>query len=313
MSNPNTILCIDWGTSSFRAALVEIGSQKVTSSFQSDRGCKVVFQESLEKQTDPFDFFTQELQGLLRQHDLQQSDYEQIIISGMASSSIGMKELPYASLPFSMNGSGVLSETMEVRGLGKITLISGVADKEDIMRGEETQLLGLCDHLDLDNSTLIFPGTHSKHMKVRNGELVGFKTYLTGELFQLVSEQSILNRSVMKSTWSLDFKLPFSLGVDEALKENLLNSLFRIRARDILGKDNNSSQNYFYLSGLIIGNELRGLVSVNGKKIYACDGKMKSLYQQAVNQLGISDATFLATEELAYSYINGQLSILKHL
>ncbi len=313
MSVQKPILCIDWGTSSFRAALADPVTQKVSSKFESDQGCKSIFHQSRESGEQPFDYFLETLSRLLQRANITPEKYQEIIISGMASSSIGMKELPYAKLPFSLDGSGVLSETMENNSLGRITLISGVAGDEDIMRGEETQLIGLRNQLDPENSTLVFPGTHSKHMKVRNGALVGFKTYLTGELFQLISEQSILNRSVIKSTWTLDFKLPFDLGVEEAQKENLLHSFFRIRARDILGKNKTSPQNYFYLSGLIIGSELKDLHSMNGKKVFACDQKMLSLYQQAVKKLRIEDASFLAAEDLANSYIIGQLSILKHL
>lgn len=294
-------------------ALVDPSSQKVLSGFQSDRGCKVVFQESLDNQIEPTAFFAQELRGLIRQNDIQPSQYQEIIISGMASSSIGMKELPYATLPFSLDGSGVRSELMEIESLGKVNLISGVSDRADIMRGEETQLLGLREKLYPESSILIFPGTHSKHMQIRNGELIGFKTFLTGELFQLVGEQSVLNRSMMKSQWSADFKGAFNEGVEDAQKKNLLNSLFRIRASDILGKRKDKHQNYFYLSGLIIGSELKNLIGNTDPKVFACDEKMKPIYEQAVECLGIGNSTFLATSDLTNAFIFGQLSILNHL
>ncbi len=231
----------------------------------------------------------------------------------MASSSIGMKELPYARLPFPVDGTGVVSETFEDKDLGKITLISGAASDQDIMRGEETQCIGLKEISNTDKFILILPGTHSKHMEIADGNLIGFKTFMTGELFQLIGEQSVLNRSVEKTKWSSDFANVFKQGVGDAIGENLLNELFRIRARDVLGTSKNRHETYFYLSGLLIGHELQELKATTAHKLFACDEKMKPLYELAAQQLRLSDATFIDPDRLSNAYITGQLTILKNL
>ncbi len=313
MNEPNTILCIDWGTSSFRGAVVDTNSHEVQKHFQSSDGCKKLFQESKYEGVDPFEYFIRSLRRSLSQAGVARADYDQIIISGMASSSIGMKELPYASLPFPVDGSGVISETFDDKDLGKINLISGAASDQDIMRGEETQCIGLKEISNADKFILILPGTHSKHLEIANGNLIGFKTFMTGELFQLISEQSVLNRSVEKTKWSSEFVHAFEQGVSDAIGENLLNELFRIRARDVLGTSKNPQETYFYLSGLLIGHELQELTATSAHKLFACDEKMKPLYELAAQQLRLSDAAFIDPDQLSNAYITGQLTILKNL
>jgi len=313
VKDPKTILCIDWGTSSFRGVLVDASSQKIRKHFQSDDGCKKLFQESKDQGVSSFDYFIQRLKQILSNERVNHTDYDQIIISGMASSSIGMKELPYATIPFPIDGSGVVSETFHTEELGKITLISGAASDQDIMRGEETQCIGLKELSDTEKFILILPGTHSKHMEIAGGNLVSFKTYLTGELFQLISEQSVLNRSMEKASWSPNFAESFKSGVKDALAENLLNELFRIRARDILGKSSDPHENYYYLSGLLIGNELQELKSIPTAKLFVCDEKMRPLYELAAQESGLTGFSFLDSEQLASAYITGQLTILKNL
>ena len=80
-------------------------------------------------------------------------------------------------------------------------MISGVRNHHDVMRGEETQIIGLKAIDDnaytTEEHTCIFPGTHSKHIKIANGEVVDFQTYMTGELFHVMTHHSILKDSVL--------------------------------------------------------------------------------------------------------------------
>lgn len=70
------------------------------------------------------------------------------------------------------------------------------------MRGEEVQLFGLAKMIDQTNATALFPGTHSKHIKFSNNQLHKFSTYMTGELFSILSTQSILGRDLPKQSQS---------------------------------------------------------------------------------------------------------------
>lgn len=117
------------------------------------------------------------------------------MVSGMASSSIGWRELPYALLPFSLEGSSVVGQWVEP----EVYLISGVRGANDMMRGEETQALGWAeqvgDALPL-RATLVLPGTHSKHLRLQSGNLTGITTFMTGELFEMLRAHSMLRHSM---------------------------------------------------------------------------------------------------------------------
>ncbi len=127
-----------------------------------------------------------------------------IAISGMASSSIGWQELPYARLPMSLDGSGLLWRDAEPLSLGdtehRVILVSGARTDTDVLRGEETEVIGLFNLGELEQfqarSLVIKPGTHSKHVQVADGQLVDFATFMTGELFDVLSRHSILRYSI---------------------------------------------------------------------------------------------------------------------
>jgi 2-dehydro-3-deoxygalactonokinase len=111
-----------------------------------------------------------------------------------------MMELPYGSLPFATDGRGVLThlEPANADLPHDVLLISGIRSADDVMRGEETQLIG-CIQGNANaatEGTFIFPGTHSKHIQVKNGEVSGFQTFMTGELFDLLRRHSILKDAV---------------------------------------------------------------------------------------------------------------------
>jgi len=108
---------------------------------------------------------------------------------------------------------------------------------------------------------------------------------MTGELFQLISQQSILQYSLSAPTSNLPIsEHHFAQGVIEGSKTLLLKQLFKIRAKHLL-EDNDPSNNYAYLSGLLIGHELSSLTSTD---LYLCsNGRLSQLYQSALSVLGL--------------------------
>src|SRR5262245_12577368 len=100
----------------------------------------------------------------------------------MASSSIGMIEVPYKETQFKADGSDLKVKKIDrSKDFEHDTfIISGARTNNDVMRGEETQLAGCKDTGD-KKSLYIFPGTHSKHILVKKGIAVSFKTFMTGE------------------------------------------------------------------------------------------------------------------------------------
>ncbi|RYG06198.1 MAG: 2-keto-3-deoxy-galactonokinase, partial [Chitinophagaceae bacterium] len=237
-----------------------------------------------------------------------------VFLSGMASSTLGIRELPYAKLPFDINGGS--SETAWIEtGLfhHPLFIISGVCSDDDVMRGEETQLAGIATNEQLSGLAdylLILPGTHSKHMSISSGKLKEFKTFMTGEYFSLLIAHSVLSNSVHSVLHpDPETKNAFLDGVRASESSNLLHESFMVRT-NILFNRYNPVENGQYLSGLLIGFELRGLQHNNiviaaGASLYPrYIAALEYLYPQA-NTIMIDPAT------LDLAVIRGQLTIFK--
>ncbi|MEP6614322.1 MAG: 2-dehydro-3-deoxygalactonokinase [Mucilaginibacter sp.] len=295
--NMNYFLSCDWGTSTFRLKLVDTANGEIIAAEYSDQGIADTFArwKTTESAREAFylDVPNQHILSLEKKINLK-LDTVPVIISGMASSSIGMMELPYSELPFDLSGSNLtvrhLPETANFNH--KTTLISGVRSANDVMRGEETQLIGCVDLTQtvINDETFVFPGTHSKHIRINNNQVNGFKTFMTGDFFELLSNKSILSNSVEQTS---DMESPeqlasFKAGVDDGAANNLLSAAFKVRTNTLFGKYN-KAQNFSYLSGLLIGTELKDLATVTAKKIHLLGGaKIEQHYQIAFECLGLS-------------------------
>jgi 2-dehydro-3-deoxygalactonokinase len=229
--------------------------------------------------------------------------------------------LPYAPVPFSINGSNaVVQQITDVDVFGNnIWLISGISNAKDVMRGEETQMVGLANlYLNAfsDKTTIcIFPGTHSKHIQVQNRCIVDFQTYMTGELFSLMANYSILRDSISEvenNQVSLGaHRKSFQLGVQRSAALSLLHDLFSVRTNQVFNYLN-KEENYFYLSGLLIGSELRSIVKQEVDLLVLCCGKrINHFYQLAMEHLGFMDKALILPAEIVDSaFIYGQVEIM---
>src|SRR6185312_11764655 len=117
-----------------------------------------------------------------------------LVISGMATSSIGLREIPHRPMPFALDGSDLRVERVQFESgkFGPTLLIPGVRTEEDMMRGEEVQVIGANARGEEGDATIILPGTHSKHVNVERGQAVTLKTFMSGEFFELLARHSIL-------------------------------------------------------------------------------------------------------------------------
>ncbi len=320
------IIGCDWGTTIFRIRIIEINSLKVLAEFDIPEGIGKVnsaFLNSGEKE-DRFTFFSKVIARHLKEIALH-VDFEitgiPIVASGMASSTIGMKELSYGGLPFSLNFSSLQSETFEANDVlpHPLILVSGLRDVHDVMRGEEVQLLGLSIVLNEafeEDSVVILPGTHSKHCFVEKGELFGFQTFMTGELYQLLAEHSILHNSVYTTSfmeWSKESSEAFFNGVVQSGNNNMLANLFKVRTNILLDNMDKKS-NAMFLSGLLIGEELRSLtVKSDERPIFICGGKsLNVFYLKAIEALNlVHRCRELPDDILTLSTIAGQVEVSK--
>lgn len=284
-------LSCDWGVTSFRLRVVETEPFAITAEERSDQGIARSFelwQQSRKAEKDRSVFYMEivhEHVGALQKKTNSSLSKLPLLISGMASSSVGIIELPYKEMPFSADGSDLELHVMEANnGFGEVIIISGAKTNNEVMRGEETQLVGCFDAgANQEELIFVFPGTHSKHVLVKGGKAGDLKTYMTGEFFRLLGEKSILSASIKTSE---DFgaeknRKNFEDGVRAAAKTNLLQSSFQVRTNHLLGKKTRE-ENYFYLSGLVIGTEVNELRN-NARITLVCSKKLSPFYEAAFN------------------------------
>jgi 2-dehydro-3-deoxygalactonokinase len=296
-------LSCDWGTTSFRLRRIAGADRAVIREIREPAGVKPLYEEALhsgaEIEAARADVFARFLNGKLEallvgekapKHNLP------MVISGMASSSVGWRELPYAKTPFPLDGCGVRSHELQwskPEWLGPAYLISGVATACDMMRGEETEIIGLMSDANLaslrERSLLVLPGTHSKHVWIENQSVVDFRTFMTGELFEVLGRQSLLRVSVDAAarTGNVALSEPdraaFQEGVSWAKTHGLAGGLFRVRTRAVLDRRSLANNTWFF-SGLLIGAELESIGKDAGNRpvILAATRGLAELYGLAL-------------------------------
>ena len=302
----NRFLSCDWGTSAFRLRLVDADSMRVMAEEKSSTGIADTFQQWQQTVSSREAFYAAVINRHLAALEKQAGGplgQIPVILSGMASSSIGMAELPYKVLPFHLDGTDLIVKTT-----GHLHIISGASTGQDVMRGEETKVVG-CAGLLPDtqrDQLLILPGTHAKHVFIRAGQVKAFRTFMTGEFFELLSARSVLAASVKGGG---DFnRAAFAAGVEAGGSVNLLHASFLVRTNDVL-KKMPPQENYFYLSGLLIGAELREVPS--GIPVFLAGGPLHlPLYNAACETLDIPVAGRIDADD---ALVRGQHAVWKRL
>jgi 2-dehydro-3-deoxygalactonokinase len=315
------IISCDWGTSALRLRLVDAKAATVLAEARSIDGISNTFElwkKSGKTEDERSSFYQSVLSNQIRKLEEQvrsSLDEVPIVISGMASSNIGMVELPYKEIPFNINDRGLNVERIDANDAFRhhILLISGVRTIDDVMRGEETQLIGCMDKEDIEERLFIFPGTHSKHAIVKNGSFTGFKTYMTGEFFDVLSTKTILSSSVKPGEGLIDesARKSFEEGVKASGQSNLLHNSFLARTNHIF-KKLTQDQNYYYLSGVIIGAELEELIPGGNQITLVASGEIRELYSMAL-KVKFGDRFNFRFEDPDLALVKGQLKVVNDL
>jgi 2-dehydro-3-deoxygalactonokinase len=313
-------LSCDWGTSSFRLRLVSVPELLILAEVVNHAGIAATYelwkQENKDK-GEQLSFYQkiikQNIESLEQKLQISLANVP-LILSGMASSSIGMKELPYKELPFSLDGSDLLIDSITGTEIfpHHTIIISGVRSADDVMRGEEIQLVGSVSGKTTSGQIFIFPGTHSKHVNTKDEKATELKTYMTGELFDLLSTKSILAASLDKGGSFEDKNnlKAFENGVKNSAFHNPLHAFFLVRTNQLFQKFS-KSENYYYLSGLLIGLELNELAKKGLAIVLVSNGELSNLYRTALQQLGFTDN--LRTVNIEEAILKGHYQVyLKH-
>jgi 2-dehydro-3-deoxygalactonokinase len=273
---------VDWGTSSFRGWLMSADGAPLAST----RGREGM----LHCASSGF-------APVLADHLARLGATEKlpVLICGMAGARQGWIEAPYLYTPTRLDALHEGARRLDVEG--DIRILPGIAQSDaaepDVMRGEETQLLGVTEP---DFTGLVcIPGTHSKWVRIEAGSVVSFATYMTGELFAVISEHSILKHAVVAGDQPSASNDAFRDGLHRA-KTNptrLTASLFQLRAAQLLGFEA-QSDGAARLSGLLIGMEIADAVARHGTKLplrLIGTGVLGELYATALNEAGFHVTT----------------------
>jgi 2-dehydro-3-deoxygalactonokinase len=238
------IVGVDWGTSNRRAYLID-QSGACLAEHEDDQGMLAVAGR---------DKFGASLAGLLE--TMQLSPEVPVIMSGMVGSASGWQEVDYldAATPL-LQLPQHLAAVSDPAWAGRCHIVPGYVYRSgavaDVMRGEETQLLGAIA-LGHRDGWIVLPGTHSKWVLLRDGVMQSFATYMTGELFAMLSRGGTLSAMMDGDTADAD---GFATGLNQAaLNEPLSNSLFRVRA-GVVSRSASAQQAAATVSGLLIGAE----------------------------------------------------------
>jgi 2-dehydro-3-deoxygalactonokinase len=210
-------------------------------------------------------------------------------MSGMIGSRQGWKEAPYAQCPAGANE--IAARMVEVRwGVSRNAwIVPGLSCRDaqgvpDVMRGEETQILGALNDVVERSAWVCLPGTHSKWVHLEGDRITHFATYMTGEVFAVMKAHSILGR--MMADADLD-PVAFGSGVLRAREAGgLLHHLFGVRTRGLTG-DLSDDDSAAYLSGLLIGHELAALPRQRGTVYLLGAPRLMRLYTEALKCYGV--------------------------
>ena len=231
--------------------------------------------------------------------------------SGMASSNVGLHELEYATFPFSENGGNLIWERISPETPPELLLASGVNPGAARMRGEEVQAIGLSEYLTpYERGILVLPGTHSKHLTYELDNFISLRNYMTGELFEVLLKNSILANSVIPGPFTESGKAAFLEGMDRGIDAGLGGSLLAVRARHLL-YNCDKEDNYYFLSGLLMGEELAYLKNERSMVFLAAPRPVSELYKLALeNIVAKNRLVFFDEKALERSVLVGQRKIL---
>lgn len=284
---PRPLIALDWGTTRARAFLIgEDGG--VIERRSADRGIQSV-------PAGGFPAAFAEIAGGLRQARPDAA----VLLAGMVGSRNGWIEAPYVACP--AGPDDIAAAGLSVRlddGAGALVLpgLSCADGAFDVMRGEETLIVGL----GLNDGIACLPGTHSKWAEVKGGRIVRFASFMTGEVYGLLREHSILARLAAEPVGD-DAAEGARRGLAAARRPGgLLNAAFHARSEVLAGRMSGGAVGP-YLSALLVAQEIEGARALFGDLTnlhLVADGVLAQSYGRALAAAGLDHG--LTTPEDAF-------------
>ena len=269
-------IAADWGTTHIRAWA--IGEEDNVLAFrESNEGMKDLQQNQFEL-----------VLLKLIESWLDDTKVTTVIACGMVGSKQGWVETPYLKTPCVPIDNQQLAIATTKDNRIKVNFVPGVMQNNlaDIMRGEETQIAGFINKNPDFNGVVCLPGTHTKWVNVKEGQITSFKTFMTGELFGVISNHTLIRHSISIKGWN---QAGFEAGIHEGFNNpgSIASDLFSLRAESIVN-DLDRDQARSTLSGLLLGVELNGAQTFweNSNVIIIGSQLLSNNYLQGLKILG---------------------------
>jgi 2-dehydro-3-deoxygalactonokinase len=297
------LIALDWGTSSLRAyRFGQTGEVLETRALP----CGIMsLPLSSEPQTEIDAGFRRALQAACGDW-LQQTPGTPLIAAGMIGSKQGWREAPYLEVPLAVSSIGntltVIDTGLEV----PLHIVPGLLQNgalPNVMRGEETQVAGILDQLQVSNLLIGLPGTHSKWVRVEEKCITHFDTFMTGEMYSALCNHTILGRTMQRDDSEINDNSAFLRGASVANmvegRAGLLSNIFSSRTLGLTGVLSATSQ-ADYLSGLLIGHEIAALLALTDDSLsqpvaLIGDASLCQRYRQVLALYGIHQVNIAAT------------------
>jgi 2-dehydro-3-deoxygalactonokinase len=300
VTSPHVIV-VDWGTSSFRAYLVELESGHCFEEIADGLGMSALARTE-------FPSYCREQTARWRPPGTSVPIY----MAGMVGAAQGWLTAPQPPLP--VDAGALALRVVPAEGLENAWILPGVRchgsdGHVDVMRGEEVQIFGALEEVGADSAHLCLPGTHSKWATVRDGTLMRFATAMTGELYQVILRHTVVGR-LGDAEAAFDPRA-FERGLSLAGRPGgLPHHVFGARGRFLYG-DLGAAEIPSYLSGLLIGEELVRMAELEPlppSVLLVCSERLRGPYEAALAFKGVN-ATWIAAR---IATLRGVVSVIRH-
>ena len=278
------LIAVDWGTTSLRLYAVD-SKGAILKTFEAADGILSVPDRNFEG------VLKRALGGLAIA-----TAGVPIILSGMIGSRQGWVEAPYAQCPARTKDLAASLVHVENTDNDSISLIPGITWRSeggapDVIRGEETQVFGALADLGVSDGLFVLPGTHSKWISVSDNQIISFQSYMTGEIFSALKDNTILGRMMVEPATDNSFERGVTASTANGTPGHLLHQVFSTRTLglfDELSDDESAG----YLSGLLIGSEIHAGMAACNRPLHIMAGStLSSLYVRAAKVLELETST----------------------
>lgn len=256
MSAAVALIALDWGTTSLRAYRLDAAGV-ILERREGGPGLMKVEGGAFEAALDAF------CGDWLRAHPA-----ARVVASGMIGSQQGWREAPYCPCPATLAALARHTASVPLADGRALTILPGVCFTDpatgvpDVMRGEETQITGA---LPVQGAHVaVLPGTHSKWAWVEDGAIVSFASFMTGEVYAALSGHTILGRLMQADAPPDDPAFARGVGYGLEAPAALLSRIFSARTLGLF-RQLDAVQLPSYLSGLLIGCEIGGAITLHGR------------------------------------------------